>query len=80
MPRRIVFLFNYPLADNTAWKQHLIRALYGQHTMLVVFGKTHMMDYARAYQRKRQEDNVEDVPLPLHCEPRRRTMAYWCAA
>jgi folate-dependent phosphoribosylglycinamide formyltransferase PurN len=75
MPRRIAFLFNYPLADNTAWKQHLIRALRGQHTMLVVFGKTHMMDYARAYQRKRQEDNVQDVPLPSHGEPRKLTMA-----
>ncbi|MBV8521858.1 MAG: hypothetical protein JOY71_06995 [Acetobacteraceae bacterium] len=75
MPRRIAFLFNYPLADNTAWKQQLIRSLYGQHTMLVVFGKTNMIDYARAYQRKRQEDNIEDVPLPLHGEPPRRTTA-----
>ena len=75
MPRRIAFLFNYPLADNTAWKQHLIRALHGQHTMLVVFGKIHMMDYARTYQRKRQEDNVQDVPLRSHGEPRKQTVA-----
>ena len=41
MARRIAFLFNYPLVDNTALKPDLIRALYGQHRMLVVFGKTH---------------------------------------
>lgn len=34
MARRIALLFNYPLVDNTALKQDLIRALYGQHTML----------------------------------------------
>jgi hypothetical protein len=43
MARRIAFLFNYPLVDNTVLKQDLIRALYGQHTMPVVFGKTRGM-------------------------------------
>ena len=43
--------------------------------MLVVFGKIHMMDYARTYQRKRQEDNVQDVPLRSHGEPRKQTVA-----
>jgi hypothetical protein len=75
MPRRIAFFFNYPLADNTAWKERQIRALHGQYMMLVVFGKTRIMDYARAYQRKRQEDNVEDMALPLHGALRRFTMA-----
>ena len=75
MPRRIAFLFNYPLADNTAWKQQLIRALHGEHTLLVVFGRTHPIDYARTYQRKRQEDNVQDIPLSSQGEPRRRTLA-----
>jgi methionyl-tRNA formyltransferase len=75
MPRRIAFLFNYPLADNTIWKQHLIRALHNQHTMLVVFGKTHIMDYVSAYQRKCQEDNVKDAPPRAPGEPRKRTMA-----
>lgn len=40
MARRNAFLFNYPLVDNTALKQDLIRALYGQHTMLVVFARS----------------------------------------
>jgi methionyl-tRNA formyltransferase len=75
MSLRIAFLFNYPLADNTTWKQHLIRRLHGQHTMLVVFGKTHIMDYARTYVRKRQEDNVQDVALQSRREPRKQTAA-----
>ena len=31
--------------------------------ILVVFGKTHMMHYARTYQRKHQEDNVNEQLL-----------------
>jgi hypothetical protein len=71
---RIAFLFNYPLADNTPWKQHLIRALRGHHDLLVVFGKTRLIDYARAYLRRRQEDDVPgagDSVAPA--EPRRGT-------
>jgi N-acetylglucosaminyldiphosphoundecaprenol N-acetyl-beta-D-mannosaminyltransferase len=74
MPR-IAFLFNYPLADNTPWKQELIRALDGGHELLVVFGKTHPIDYVRTYLRKRQEDTVADVPLPPSGAQRTRTMA-----
>ena len=73
MPLRIAFLFNYPLADNTPWKQQLIRRLHGQHTLMAVFGKTHIMDYARTYMRKRREENIQDVPLQSSGEPRRRT-------
>src|SRR5262245_58273226 len=72
MPARVAFLFNYPLADNTPWKQRLIRALHGRE-MLVVFGKTHPMDYLRAYRRMRQECNVQDAPPSSNSEPRRRT-------
>lgn len=75
MPYRIAFLYNYPLADNTLWKQQLFRALHGHHTMLAVFGKTHVMDYLRTYLRQRQENDVQDVPLGLQMEPRKRTMA-----
>lgn len=75
MRRRIAFLFNYPLADSTAWKQQLIRTLHGPHDLLVVFGKTHVIDYVRTYQRRRQEDNVVDVPMAHHEGPRRRTMS-----
>jgi methionyl-tRNA formyltransferase len=72
---RIAFLYNYPLADNTPWKQHLFRALHGQHTMLAVFGKTHVMDYVRTYLRQRQENDVQDVLVPPRSEPRQRTIA-----
>ena len=75
MPRRIAFLFNYPLVDNTPWKQQLIGALHGQHEMMVVFGKTRLIDYARTYLRRRQEDNVQDAPLAAPAVPRRRTMS-----
>src|SRR5262245_17115094 len=74
MAKRIAFLFNYPLADNTAWKQNLVRALQGQHTMLVVFGKTHILDYGSAYLRRRQEDNVRDVPSLPRSEMRKLTI------
>jgi hypothetical protein len=43
MARRIAFRCNYRRVDTTALRQDLIRALYSQHTMLVVFGKTHGM-------------------------------------
>jgi hypothetical protein len=66
MPRRIAFLFNSPLADNTAWKQHLIRALQGRHMMLVVFCKTYMMDYARTLALLREK--CEMVVLQLYTE------------
>lgn len=75
MPYRIAFLYNYPLADNTLWKQDLFRELHGQHTMLAVFGKTHINEYARTYLRRRQEDNVQDVPVQGHAGPRKRTTA-----
>jgi folate-dependent phosphoribosylglycinamide formyltransferase PurN len=71
---RIAFLFNYPLADNTPWKQHLIRTLRDRHELLVVFGKTRPIDYARAYLRRRQEDDVREAARPVaSAEPRRRT-------
>jgi folate-dependent phosphoribosylglycinamide formyltransferase PurN len=75
MPHRIAFLYNYPLADNTVWKQQLFRALHGHHTMLVVFGKTRVMDYLRTYLRQRQENDVQDLSVALQMEPRKRTIA-----
>lgn len=55
---RIAFLFNYPLVDNTPWKQQLIRALAGNHEILVIFGKTRLRDYLKTYLRKRQEETI----------------------
>ncbi len=76
---RIAFLFNYPLADNTPWKQHLIRTLRDRHELLVVFGKTRPIDYARAYLRRRQEDDVREAARPVaSAERRRRTASSGC--
>lgn len=55
---RIAFLFNYPLVDNTPWKQQLIRALAGDHELIVIFGKTRIQDYLKTYLRKRQEETM----------------------
>ena len=71
MSLRIAFLFNYRLADNTPWKQQL----HGQPTLPAVISKTHITDYARTYVRKRQEENIQDVPLQSCGERRRRTLA-----
>jgi hypothetical protein len=51
---RIAFLFNYPLVDNTPWKQQLIRSLVSDHELVVIFGETRPQDYIRTYLRKRQ--------------------------
>ena len=73
---RIAFLFNYPLADNTPWKQHLIRTLRDRHELLVLFGKTRLIDHARAYLRRRKEEDVRDAARPVaSAEARRRTVA-----
>jgi folate-dependent phosphoribosylglycinamide formyltransferase PurN len=72
---RIAFLFNYPLADNTPWKQRLIRTLRPDHELFVVFGKTQPVDYYRGYLRRRQEDNVPQLgPAPQATERKRRTV------
>jgi folate-dependent phosphoribosylglycinamide formyltransferase PurN len=55
---RIAFLFNYPLVDNTPWKQDLIRSLAGEHELFVIFGKTRPQDYLKTYLRKRLEETI----------------------
>src|SRR5262245_39339274 len=72
---RIAFLFNYPLADSTPWKQRLMHTLRRDHELFVVFGKTRLVDYYRGYLRRRQEDNLP-IGGPTHhpAERKRRTM------
>src|SRR6185437_9777978 len=55
---RIAFLFNYQRADNTRWKQELIRSLKIDHELLVIFGKTRLQDYIRTYLRRRDEETL----------------------
>lgn len=59
---RIAFLFNYPLVDNTPWKQDLIRSLAERHELFVIFGKTRPQDYLKTYLRRRQEEKDGGAP------------------
>jgi methionyl-tRNA formyltransferase len=72
---RIAFLFNYPLADNTPWKQRLIANLHGSHELMVVFGRTRPIDYVRTYLRRRREDDLPDGTRSIRtAETRKRTV------
>lgn len=57
------------------WKQQLIRRLHGQYTLLAVSGKSHILDCTRAHVRKRQEHNIQDIPLQSYGERRGQTLA-----
>lgn len=52
---KIACLFNYPLVDNTAWKQELLAGLAGEHDLLVLFGRRSPLAHAKAWLARRGE-------------------------
>lgn len=75
---RIAFLFNYPLADNTPWKQKLLLELVAGNSLFVVFGRASLLDHWRGYLRRAREDDLSSETksrAPAATPRRRRTLS-----
>jgi len=74
---RIAFLFNYPLVDNTPWKQQLLLELAARNSLFVVFGKAGLKDHWQGYLRRAQEDDLRQgaKTRTLATSTRRRTVS-----
>ncbi|AWX44549.1 Phosphoribosylglycinamide formyltransferase [Flagellimonas maritima] len=69
---RLAFLFNYPMVDNINWKKVAIkRCLDLGHDVDVFYGKTHLLEYLKAYLIKRKFGNGVVLPKKVGISKRK---------